>query len=700
MAERLARSGASLPFAYDRAAVRVVVSAREDSLAELEGLVSAIPSLALNRYRLTEMRGDQALAPVLEPARARNLVDREVAERIVRFAGEARSGEDGEKRERAQKEAASAPVTPAPLDHIRVEPAILSLVCKELNDRRCARGDRMISADLLTESASRILPDFYQRTIRGVPRVLRDFVEEELVTRAGKRSLAPEEHALDLPGVKPQHVAALVDRRLIRRDERFGEPHLELIHDVLTPAVAAARSKRRWGRRIVVGGGTLVLISVLAVGTSLAVATWQRERREQAEAQSARANALVDLVLFELRDKLAPIGRLDLLGAAAEAARDYFEKIPASGETPEQSRRRAVALSNLGDVFVAQGKLSDARDTYQRHLDIAQRLATSDPFKTAWQRDLSISLKKIGGVLVAQGKLSEARDTYQRGLDIAQRLATSDPSNTQWQRDLSVGFNKVGNVLVAQGKLSEARDTYQRSLDIRQHLATLDPSNTAWQRDLSVSFNMVGAVLFAQGKLDEARDTYQRSLDIAQRLATSDPSNTQWQRDLSVGFNKVGNVLVAQGKLSEARDTYQRSLDIRQHLATLDPSNTAWQRDLSVSFNMVGAVLFAQGKLDEARDTYQRSLDIRQRLATSDPSNTEWQRDAAVTQMRLAALEAKAEHVSNAIALLEAARATSARLAAQDPSNATWHNDLRWIDNQLAEWKQPPRVPKPESRRP
>src|SRR5262249_33632054 len=61
-----------------------------------------------------------------------------------------------------------------------------------------------------------------------------------------------------------------------------------------------------------------LLMSIVCVFLFLsAIATWLaiRARQDYARAESARSNAeqLIDFMLFRLRDKLVPIGRLDLL---------------------------------------------------------------------------------------------------------------------------------------------------------------------------------------------------------------------------------------------------------------------------------------------------------------------------------------------------------------------------------------------------
>jgi predicted negative regulator of RcsB-dependent stress response len=87
-------------------------------------------------------------------------------------------------------------------------------------------------------------------------------------------------------------------------------------------------------------------------------------------------------------------------------------------------------------------------------------------------------------VAVAAGDLAAARTAYQAALDIAARLAATDPANTEWQRDLSVSHDNLGDVAVAAGDLTAARTAYQAALDIAARLAATDPANTGWQRDL------------------------------------------------------------------------------------------------------------------------------------------------------------------------------------------------------------------------
>jgi tetratricopeptide (TPR) repeat protein/class 3 adenylate cyclase/tRNA A-37 threonylcarbamoyl transferase component Bud32 len=389
-----------------------------------------------------------------------------------------------------------------------------------------------------------------------------------------------------------------------------------------------------------------------------------------------QADGLIDFMLYDLRDKLKPLGRLDVLDDVAKKAKEYLDGLPKELMTTSRLQQQANMLDNLGDVRVAQGKLQDALNAYQQALALAHRLAEQDQSNLGWQRGLSVSYDRVGNILVAQGKLQDGLDAYQKSLKIRQTLGEHDQSNSGWGRDLSVSYNKIGEVLVAQGKLQEALDAYQQGLVIAKRLAEQDKSNSVWQRDLSLSYNDVGGVLAAQGKLQDALDAYQQGLKIRETLVGQDASNTGWQRDLSVSYDRIADVLVEQGKLQEALDAYRQSLKIRRTLAEQDASNSGWQRDLAVSYNKVGNVLVAQGKLQEAEDSYQQDLAISKRLADQDQSNSIWQRDLSVGYNEVGDVLVAQGKLQDGLDAYQQGLATIKRLAGQDNSNSSWQRDL------------------------
>ena len=183
-----------------------------------------------NRLRLLPMDGTQAYAVVTESGGA--LVGDEVARRILRLAW---------------KNEPAPPVEPEEFPRIEIDPALLSVVCSELNHKRLAATPPLpqITPALLAGADHEILAGFYERGVAGLDGRVRAFVEDELITDRGFRDSHDWDDALALPGVSGEALGALIARRLLRVDERLGQRRLELTHDVLTRVVMGSRDRRR-----------------------------------------------------------------------------------------------------------------------------------------------------------------------------------------------------------------------------------------------------------------------------------------------------------------------------------------------------------------------------------------------------------------------------------------------------------------------
>jgi hypothetical protein len=58
----------------------------------------------------------------------------------------------------------------------------------------------------------------------------------------------------------------------------------------------------------------------------------------------------------DLRDKLQPIGRLEILNAVIAKVQEYYKAFPAQDEAIDVLRRRSAALVNQAEVLLVQGK--------------------------------------------------------------------------------------------------------------------------------------------------------------------------------------------------------------------------------------------------------------------------------------------------------------------------------------------------------
>ena len=176
----------------DRRSYKIVLSFREDYTAAFEAWKCDLPSIMRIATRTTAMDATNALEAVLTTGAA--VIERPVAQEVVRYVAGADDKIDEET-----------------LATFPVEPALLSVVCSELNRKRLAANPpapKISSADFKA-SRDNILKDFYQRSLAGTPKQVRQFIEERLLTESGRRNTAPEDD-VERAGV------SLADRRAAR----------------------------------------------------------------------------------------------------------------------------------------------------------------------------------------------------------------------------------------------------------------------------------------------------------------------------------------------------------------------------------------------------------------------------------------------------------------------------------------------------
>jgi PDZ domain len=207
---------------FNKRSCKVILSLREDFLPELENLRDRFPSILENTLRLQAMNEAQAMDVVLGPGS--QLVSEQVAAEIVRFVG------------RADQWSQVC---------CTVEPVLLSVVLYGLNQRRRQNQQPTITSDLLLGSREQILDDFYEEALEGLPARARLLVEDGLLTNSGRRDTLAWEDALAEFGVDEQEVLTLIDRHLLRREDRSDGARIELVHDRVADVVRRHRDCRR-----------------------------------------------------------------------------------------------------------------------------------------------------------------------------------------------------------------------------------------------------------------------------------------------------------------------------------------------------------------------------------------------------------------------------------------------------------------------
>jgi serine/threonine protein kinase/tetratricopeptide (TPR) repeat protein len=457
--------------------------------------------------------------------------------------------------------------------------------------------------------------------------------------------------------------------------------------DYVRASVAEQKRQQRIRERVrygVMAGITAALIIAIIFGV-VSYRQYRRAERAKTAADQAvkratlareEAQQLINFMTIDLRDKLKPIGRLDLLDDVNQRVMSYYDRLVGNDSSPQIQWQRSLALVNYGDIRRDRGDLSGASTSYDVALAIQRKLVDRDPKNVEWQRGLSITLVRIADALYVKGDIPRALPNYSEALQIREKLVEQHPKNTVLELDLSWGLEKLGGALSDQGNVGAALEYYRKSLPIRENLVKQDPNNSSLQLWLSSSYADIGEMLRIQGDFSGALQSLRNGLAIMQNLARSDPDNANLQHYLSRCFHQIGDVLSAQGDLEAALDSYHHSLTIIQALGARDTSNTLWKHDYATVLEAVGDVLKAQGDFDGAKKSYQDTLSIRLDLLSKDSTNFDAQSDVSLGYRKIADLFMAEKKLQESLAYYQKSLGIAQQLVEAQPANNQWESYL------------------------
>ncbi|MBC7731670.1 MAG: serine/threonine protein kinase, partial [Bacteriovorax sp.] len=140
------------------------------------------------------------------------------------------------------------------------------------------------------------------------------------------------------------------------------------------PDAAAYRLGKFMRRhRLGVAAGSVV---VLALTVGISVALWEANEARQ---QRVQAEGLIEFMLSDLRKRLQPVGRLDVLDAVGVQALAYYAAQNAGRPDADSLGRRARALHLIGETAELRGSLDDALRVFQRAADSTAELMARYP---------------------------------------------------------------------------------------------------------------------------------------------------------------------------------------------------------------------------------------------------------------------------------------------------------------------------------
>jgi serine/threonine-protein kinase len=387
-------------------------------------------------------------------------------------------------------------------------------------------------------------------------------------------------------------------------------------------------------RRIIRRSAIAAAIFVVVFGAWRYTVDLARERtiavnaRAEAEKRRAQAEDLIEFMLGDLRAKLEPVGRLDILDDVGERALQYVGSLKPETMSAGELARNAKALNQLGEVRVGQGKTPEALALFGRSLNLAGAAVKREPKNPDALMVFGQTHFWIGNGLRLQGKADESLQHMREYMKAGDALAVIDPHKKEYVLEKAYGHSNVAFILEQKGEFPEALDHYKTSLTLREELASREPADAQAKAEVAKAYNKLAVLFYKVGDLHAALDYSRREVDLYRRLMAFQPEEMQWKSRLGNSMAYLAHALTAAGDSSAALALWQEAVANNRELAERDPANVDWQRNLAIVEHRLAWEKAAEGDRAAALKLYRPALEQMDAAVRLAPTRTSFVVDA------------------------------------------------------------------------
>jgi tetratricopeptide (TPR) repeat protein len=395
----------------------------------------------------------------------------------------------------------------------------------------------------------------------------------------------------------------------------------------------AQREAQRRHRRLY----AIAAASVAGMLVASGLAYTAIDARDEARDQRREAEGLVGFMLGDLRDKLEPLGRLDVLDSVGTRALAYYESQDKSDLSDESLAQRSRALTLMGEMAQTRGDLNGALRHYQEAMASTAELARRAPDNPQYLFNHAQNIFWVGYIDYQRGNLDRAANAFREYRRLADRMIALAPANADYQLERVYAESNLGTVLVAQRKYREAAETYQRLLEPSEALLAKDPANSDYQIKLLNALAWLADTREYSGQIDEALAHRQRELAMLQRLWNPAKPNPDLRRSELTSRRAIARLMSYRGQMPQAIQEARRASTVAEWLTRTEPKNTEWiQAGAQTNFDR-SALELASGDLSQARTAAKAACDASSALIAKDRSVAEWR-----TRLQLRCAKSKA----------------------------------------------------------
>jgi len=377
-------------------------------------------------------------------------------------------------------------------------------------------------------------------------------------------------------------------------------------------------------RRLAVLAGISTAVSaamvVLAVKAFVAQKAAERSRQQGED--------LISFMLGDLREKLEPLGKLEILDAVGDKAMGYFGKLDNNNLSEAALTARAKALRQIGDVRMQQGRAAEAAEPLTAALTLNKQLVDRHPNDPDLVFELGQSEFYVGYAAWRSSRLNDAELHWGDYLKESERLVVIDPNNPKWQLEISYSLSNLGTLAYGQNRVITALGYFNAAIETAKKIT---PQSKEVKLGLALALSWKGSMLQYRGDIEEALVALSQQAELYKNLSSEHPEDATIKGFLAGSLSALAYGTLESGDIARTESTLEIAKKIVSWLTSNDPTN----RDYKILSANLDVVLAGNQANQNLWGDALKTLTIAESKISTPDGGTESDSDIALLQNRI-----------------------------------------------------------------
>jgi len=333
-------------------------------------------------------------------------------------------------------------------------------------------------------------------------------------------------------------------------------------------------SKRRRRRLQLVTAFALVFSGLMGATALTAI-----DARNDAQDSRSQAEGLVEYMITDLKDKLEPLGKLDILDSVGDEAVKYYDSQNINELSDESLTRQAKARHILGQVALIAENLNKAQTEIEAAAVLTEEVYNRNPNDSEAIFAHAQSEYWVGEMHLEKESYERAMLHWQKYANLGEKLHQLNPLKFKWIMERGYGLNNIAYLHGDLGNFDTAQNYYSKAIDYYKSALNIKPNNHSTKKSLANAFEGASYIAIKNNTPNQAKEYKERQIKILADILQDRPQDI----NIKYLYNRArfkAYILQAQTTISSCNSNQSNTfLEEFKVFLSHDKSNYNWHEN-------------------------------------------------------------------------------------------------------------------------